>query len=80
MKRLLILILALIFLTTALFAQKTIQKPIQALNAAELPRGTGTTAIVDVNLIDGNGGKALLNASVLIKEDKIIAVGPSKSI
>jgi len=80
MKRLLILILALIFLTTALFAQKTIQKPIQALNAVELPRGTGTTAIVDVNLIDGNGGKALLNASVLIKEDKIIAVGPSKSI
>ncbi len=80
MKRLLILILALKLISSAIFAQKTVQKPIKPLNAAELPRGTGTVAIVDVNLIDGNGGKALPNALVLIKGDKIIAVGSSKSI
>jgi len=80
MKRLIILILALILISSAIFAQKTVQKPIKPLNAAELPRGTGTIAIVDVNLIDGNGGKALPNALVLIKGDKIIAVGSSKSI
>lgn len=80
MKRLLILLLALIFLTTALFAQKPVQKTIKPLNEAELPRGTGTIAIVDVNLIDGNSAQAIPNASVLVKGDKIIAAGPSKSI
>jgi imidazolonepropionase-like amidohydrolase len=80
MKRLIILIPALIIISSAIFAQKTVQKPIKPLNDAELPRGTGTIAIVDVNLIDGNGGKALPNALVLIKADKIIAVGSSKSI
>jgi len=76
MKRLLILLLVFIFLASALFAQK----PIIPLNAAELPRGTGTIAIVDVNLIDGNGGQAIKNASVIVKGDRIIAAGPSKSI
>lgn len=80
MKRLLILLLVLIFLATAIFAQKSVQKTIKPLNDAELPQGTGTIAIVDVNLIDGNGGQAIPNASVLIKGNKIIAAGSSKSI
>ncbi len=80
MKRLLILLLVFIFLATAIFAQKPVQKPIKPLNENELPRGTGIIAIVDVNLIDGNGGKAIPNASVIVKGDKIIAAGPSKSI
>ncbi len=80
MKRLLILLLVIIFLATALFAQKPVQRPIKPLNESELPRGTGTIAIIDVNLIDGNGGQAIPNATILIKEDKIIAAGPSKSI
>jgi hypothetical protein len=80
MKRLLILLLVFIFLATALFAQKPVQKPIKPLNENELPRGTGIIAIIDVNLIDGNGGKAIPNASVIVKGDKIIAAGPSKSI
>lgn len=80
MKRLLILLLVFIFLATALFAQKSVQKPIKPLNDAELPQGTKTIAIVDVLLIDGNGGKAIPKASVLIKGDKIIAAGPSQNI
>ncbi|MDP3467636.1 MAG: amidohydrolase family protein [Daejeonella sp.] len=80
MKRLLILLLVFIFLATALFAQKPVQKTIKPLNDAELPRGTGTIAIVDVNLIDVNGGKAIQNASVIVKGNKIIAAGPSGSI
>jgi len=80
MKRLLILSLVFIFLATALFAQKPVQKSIKPLNESELPRGTGTIAIVDVNLIDGNGGPAIPGATVLVKGDKIIAAGPSKSM
>jgi hypothetical protein len=80
MNRLLSLLLVFIFLESALFAQKPIQKPIKSLNEAELPQGTGTIAIVDVLLIDGNGGQAISNGSVLVKGNKIIAAGPSKSI
>ncbi len=80
MKRLLILLLVLIFLATAIFAQKPVQRPIKPLNETELPQATGTIAIVNVNLIDGNGGEAIPNASVLIKGNKIIAIGSSKSI
>jgi imidazolonepropionase-like amidohydrolase len=80
MNLLLSLLLVFIFLESALFAQKPIQKPIKSLNEAELPQGTGTIAIVDVLLIDGNGGQAISNGSVLVKGNKIIAAGPSKSI
>lgn len=80
MKRILIIILALLFLITALFAQKPAQKQIKPLNAAELPRGTGTIAIVDVNLIDGNGGKPVPDATVIVKDDRILAAGSSKNI
>jgi imidazolonepropionase-like amidohydrolase len=80
MNRLLTLLLVFILMASALFAQKPIQKPIKSLNEAELPQGTGTIAIVNVLLIDGNGGQAISNASVLVKGNKIIAAGPSKSI
>lgn len=80
MKRLFTLVLVLVFLASALFAQKPVQKPIQPLNVTELPQGTSTIAIVDVLLIDGNGGKAIPKASVLIKGDKIIAAGLAKNI
>ena len=80
MNRLLALLLVFILLESALFAQKPIQKRIKSLNEAELPQGTRTIAIVDVLLIDGNGGQAISNGSVLVKGNKIIAAGPSKSI
>ena len=80
MKRILIIILALLFLITALFAQKPAQKQIKPLNAAELPKGSGTIAIVDVNLIDGNGGKPVPDATVIVKGDRILAAGSSKNI
>jgi imidazolonepropionase-like amidohydrolase len=80
MNRLLTLLLVFILMASALFAQKPIQKPIKSLNEAELPQGTGTIAIVNVLVIDGNGGQAISNASVLVKGNKIIAAGPSKSI
>lgn len=80
MKRLFIQLFALIFLSNTLFAQKQGQKLIKPLNESAIPQGKGTIAIVNVNLIDGNGGKAIPNASVLIKGDKIIAVGSSNSV
>ena len=80
MNRLLALLLVFILLESALFAQKPIQKRIKSLNEAELPQGTRTIAMVDVLLIDGNGGQAISNGSVLVKGNKIIAAGSSKSI
>ena len=80
MNRLLTLLFVFIFQVSTLFAQKPIQKRIKSLNEAELPQGTRTIAIVDVLLIDGNGGQAISNGSVLVKGNKIIAAGSSKSI
>ena len=39
-----------------------------------------TIAIVGVTLIDGNGGPAIKNATVVISGQRIISVGPGKSI
>ena len=41
---------------------------------------SNTIAIVGVTLIDGNGGPAIKNATVVISGQRIISVGPGKSI
>lgn len=79
-KRLLILLLAILLLISGLFAQKPVPKPIKPVNQYELPQNTRTIAIVGVNLIDGRGGKAIPNASVLIRNHTIAAVGTANSI
>ncbi len=84
MKRYPIFLLIFLALTSVLNAQNQRKNPvphlIKPVNAAELPHGQNTIAIVNVNLIDGRGGEAIPNASVLIKEDKIIAVGRMGSL
>lgn len=79
-KRLLILLLAILLLITGLFAQKSSSKPIKPVNQHELPQNTRAIAIVGVNLIDGRGGRAIPNASVLIRNNIIVAVGTANSI
>ncbi|MFA5244691.1 MAG: amidohydrolase family protein [Pedobacter sp.] len=79
-KRLLVILLAVLLLITGLFAQKPLSKLIKPVNQHELPQNTKIIAIVRVNLIDGRGGKAIPNASVLIRNNKIIAVGTSGSV
>jgi imidazolonepropionase-like amidohydrolase len=43
-------------------------------------RASGVTAIVGATVIDGSGGAPLSNATVLIKDTRIAAVGPRASI
>lgn len=71
-KRLLIILLALLFLITGLFAQTAGIKPV---NEAELLSGKKTIAIINVNLIDGRGGNPIPNGCVLIRGSKILDAG-----
>ncbi|WP_276348281.1 amidohydrolase family protein [Daejeonella sp. JGW-45] len=48
---------------------------IVATNHSEIPAGENTIAVINVNLIDGNGGKPVTDAAVLIKSGRIEAVG-----
>jgi len=77
MKQLLIILLALLFLITGLFAQTAVINPV---NDAELLTGKKTIAIINVNLIDGRGGNPILNGCVLISGSKILGAGGMGSI
>jgi imidazolonepropionase-like amidohydrolase len=77
MKRQLIMLLALLFLITELFAQISGIKPV---NEAELLTGKKTIAIINVNLIDGRGGIPISNGCVLIRGNKILDAGSMGSI
>ncbi len=45
-----------------------------------LPEATGTFAIVGARLIDGTGSPAIENSTVIVREGRIAAVGPSASV
>lgn len=84
MKRSPIFLLIFLAMTSVLRAQNQSKKPvpqqIKALNSAELPHGRKTIAIINVNLIDGRGGRPIANGCVLIKENKILDAGSMGSI
>lgn len=48
--------------------------------AAESAGAPQTVAITGGTLIDGNGGQPLANATVLVRGDRIVAVGPAGSV
>lgn len=53
---------------------------IREINHKELPIGAKTIAIVGATLIDGTGKPPLSNATVVIKGNSILKVGPSGSL
>jgi len=53
---------------------------IREINHKELPIGAKTIAIVGATLIDGTGKPPLSNATVVIKGNSILEVGPSGSL
>ncbi|TDI71056.1 MAG: amidohydrolase [Bacteroidetes bacterium] len=53
---------------------------IREINHKELPIGAKTIAIVGATLIDGTGKPPLYNATVVIKGNSILEVGPSGSL
>jgi imidazolonepropionase-like amidohydrolase len=56
------------------------QHAIQEVNMDEMPLATKTIAIVGAMIISGLGGEPILDGSVLVKDGKIIAVGPTREI
>ncbi|MEQ8554432.1 MAG: amidohydrolase family protein [Cyclobacteriaceae bacterium] len=55
-------------------------RPIRAVNDPDLEKGTQTIAIAGVTLIDGNGGEAVSNSVVVVKDHIIESVGIEGSI
>ncbi len=84
MKLKLIVLLAFAALTSCTGIKSVTQAPgqkkITAVNAAEIPVGENTIAIINVNLIDGNGGNPVSDACVLVKAGRIEAAGPMGSV
>ena len=52
---------------------------IGALVAGRSATAQGVVAVVDVRLIDGNGGPPLDHATVVVREGRITAVGPART-
>ncbi len=79
----LIPLLALATLISCAVPSSTVKAPIKhkivATNHSEIPTGENTIAIINVNLIDGNGGNPVSDAGVLIKAGRIEAAGPMGS-
>ena len=73
-----VLLVFLIFLSCD-SAQKTGEEKnnrvILELNEKEIPKGEKVMALVGSTLIDGNGGEPVVNSCVIVRNDKIQAVG-----
>ena len=52
----------------------------QAMGAPGAPTGKGTVVIKAARLIDGTGKAPLRNAAVIVKDDRILAVGSALDI
>lgn len=61
-------------------ADKSQSQIIREVNAGEIQSGKKTIAIVGATIIDGNGGKPVLNGCVIIKDNKIEQVGIATKI
>ena len=67
--------------------RRNVPRLLAALSLALLALAAGppitaaqTTAIVGATLIDGNGGTPLINATIVIRDDRIVSVGTGASI
>lgn len=72
----LLVVACLISCTSSRTLPNTIAKQqLNSVNTSEIPVGQSTIAIINVNIIDGNGGSAVLNGCVLVKDGRIAEVG-----
>ena len=64
-----------------LMAQTTLpRRTIWEVNRAGRTTSNRVLAIVGANLIDGKGGASIAEATVLVRGDRIVAVGPGKTV
>lgn len=74
--------IAMILLITPVVAQqtRTSKRAIKEINAGEIKPGEKVIAIINATIIDGNGGQPIVNGVVIIKGNKIEAVGATGKI
>ena len=70
----------LAFLLSALAIAQPPQRPLREVNEVARPAAKQIIAITGATLIDGRGGAPVLDAVVVIRGDKIVAVGTRKAI
>lgn len=61
-------------------AQRKAVKPLREVNDVEFPLVGPVVAIVGANLIDGRGGPVVSDSVVVIRNDRIVAVGKRSSV
>ena len=73
LKRIALSLVVCLLVSTALLAQNATVRP-------DPPAGKGVVAIKAARLIDGTGRPAILNAVVIVTDDRITAVGPASQV
>jgi imidazolonepropionase-like amidohydrolase len=68
------------FLPLVSFAVAALASTALSVAATQAPAAAGSLAIIGGTVIDGNGGKPMENATVLIRGDRIAAVGPAGTV
>jgi len=68
------------FLTVVSIAAVAVAVALAGRAGLEAQQPTGTVAIVGATVIDGNGGAPMANATVVVKDKRITAVGPRGSV
>ncbi|MEM8965844.1 MAG: amidohydrolase family protein [Bacteroidota bacterium] len=74
------LLLSLLVAVTFQLTYAQSDNPVQAVNEATILSGDKTIAIVGATLIDGTGNNPLPNATVIVQESNITAVGTEDSV
>ncbi|MEO0332054.1 MAG: hypothetical protein AAF223_10260 [Bacteroidota bacterium] len=74
------LLLSLLVAVTFQLTYAHSNNPVQAVNEATISSGDKTIAIVGATLIDGTGNNPLPNATVIVQESNITAVGTEESV
>src|SRR5689334_704033 len=69
----LLVLIAVCALVCAQPAQR--KSSLREVNQVMQPQGSSVIAIVGANLIDGRGGPVVTNSTVVIRGDRIVAVG-----
>jgi len=73
-----LVVIAVCALVCAQPAQR--KSSLREVNQVTQPQGSSVIAIVGANLIDGRGGSVVTDSVVVIRGDRIIAVGPRSSV
>lgn len=68
------------FLTLAAVFVAAIAVALVSRTSLDAQQASGTVAIVGATVIDGNGGAPMQNATVLVRDKRIAAVGPRGSV